>query len=116
VNYRTSNRSPFLANSATPSDYAHSEATVREIDVEVKRIIDEAGRTVHEILTQRQDVLEHMSRELMEREIMDAEHLKRILDEHVTSPHIKPGTYVATTRDTEAEPESPIIRKTAEGG
>src|SRR5690606_24553711 len=52
VNYRTSNRSPFLANSATPSDYAHSEATVREIDVEVKRIIDEAGRTVHEILTQ----------------------------------------------------------------
>jgi len=66
VNYRDSGRNPFTPTMYVASkDYAHSEQTLREIDLEVKRIIDQAAQTVHEILTRRRDVLEHMSRELV---------------------------------------------------
>ncbi len=42
VNYRESKRSPFLGvQSATAGDHVHSEQTIREIDLEVKRIIDD---------------------------------------------------------------------------
>ena len=43
VNYRESSRSPFLATgNEFPREHSHSEQTVREIDQEVKRIIDES--------------------------------------------------------------------------
>ncbi|MCA9117159.1 MAG: ATP-dependent zinc metalloprotease FtsH, partial [Planctomycetaceae bacterium] len=86
VHYSETQRSPFLQNSQVSTDYSHSEETVREIDLEVRRLLDEASATVQEILVNRRDALEQMSRELMEVEVMDADHLKRILDEHRTTP------------------------------
>ena len=120
VNYRMESRSTFLGNSNGGSDHWHSEATVREIDTEIKRIIDEANSTVMEILTARREVLEHMTRELVEKEIMDAAQLKRILDEHPIDLHIKPGTHPTVPRETatrDAEPETvaPVLRKPMEG-
>ena len=51
VNYRESKRSPFLATAASaPGDYVHSEQTIREIDLEVKRIIDECMVIARETL------------------------------------------------------------------
>jgi len=66
-------------------------------------MIDEAVETVHEVLSSRREVLEHMVRDLMEVEVMDSDHLQRILDEHKTGPQIKPGTY-ATASGTETDP------------
>jgi cell division protease FtsH len=116
VNYRSSSRSPFLGTvGATPNDYVHSEETVREIDLEVKQIVDNAAQTVHDILTERREVLEHMSRELVEREVMDAEQLKRILDDHATSPQIKPGTHATGPREIEADDDVAPLRLPLEG-
>jgi cell division protease FtsH len=96
VNYRDSQRSPFATSGYVPSnDYAHSEETIREIDLEVKRIIDQSSQTALDIVSHRKAVLEQMSRELMEKETMDADHLQRILDEHAITPQIKPGTHAA---------------------
>ncbi len=93
VNYRDSGRAPFGAAMYVPNaEYAHSQQTLREIDLEVKRMIDHAAQTVHDILTNRRDVLEHMARELVEKEVMDAEQIHRIIDEHTIAPQIKPGT------------------------
>jgi cell division protease FtsH len=95
VNYRDSGRNPFAPTMYVAAKYyTHSEQTLREIDLEVKRIIDQAAQTVHEILTRRRDVLEHMSRELVEKEVMDAEQLHRIIDEHTTAPQLKAGTHM----------------------
>jgi cell division protease FtsH len=95
VNYQESRRSLFLGGMMTaPADHAHSEHTVREIDLEVKRIIDECMDTAREVLKSRREVLEHMTRDLIEREVMDAEQLHQILDAHKTGPQIKPGTFV----------------------
>ena len=92
INYRLGMRSPFLGSlTVSPAEHYHSEETVREIDLELKRIIDEASATVHRVLSERRAALDHMARELMEREVIDADQLQRILDEHVT-PQIAPGT------------------------
>lgn len=117
INYRPESRSPFLGTStSSASDHWHSEETVREIDLEVKRLIDEANTTVREILTHRREVLEHMTRELVEKEIMDASQLKTILDAHVVMPHIKPGTHATLVREPEAEGANPATaRKPLEG-
>ncbi|MEZ6046195.1 MAG: ATP-dependent zinc metalloprotease FtsH [Planctomycetaceae bacterium] len=95
VHYSETKRSPFLANSGMPSDNTHSEDTIREIDLEVRRIIDECLIMVRDILTDRREVLEHLTRDLMESEVMNAEQLQKILDQYKKSPQISPGTYVA---------------------
>ena len=92
VHYSERRSSPFLG-STTASEPAHSEETIREIDLEVRRIIDECLATVLQILRDRKVVLEQMTKELLEVEVMDADHLKRILDEHHPGARIVPGTF-----------------------
>jgi cell division protease FtsH len=102
VRYSERSRSQFLS-ADVPHDSVHSEETIREIDLEVKQIIDNCGKTVFEILTHRRPVLEQMSRELLECEVMDAAHLRSIIDQHKTTPQLSPGTFVNHL----ARPEEP---------
>ena len=50
----------------------HSEQTAREIDEEVKRIIDEGLRLTKHILESRRDALVAVSQRLMKQEVIDA--------------------------------------------
>jgi len=93
VNYRESGRSPFLAGSFDmPRERFHSEQTAREIDQEVKRIIDEAIAKVRHILQTRRAALEGLALRLIEKEVIDASELKEIIEQTTTSPTIVPGT------------------------
>jgi len=105
VNYREGNRSPFLATggSGDPFGRDYSEQTAREIDQEVKRMIDEASLRARGILTERRTALEALAQRLMEVEVVDAEDLKRIVDSTIGSPRVVPGT----TSSTVAEPVVP---------
>ena len=94
VHYSESRSSPFLAGGNAPMDYSHSEETIREIDLEVRRIIDLAYDAAHDILSTRRPVMEHITRELLEREVIDAVQLQAILDQYKTGPQLKPGTFV----------------------
>ena len=90
----------------------HSEETIREIDLEVKRIIDASYEQTLEIMQSRRQVLEQMTRELIEVETMDADHLKRILDEHHPGAQIVPGTFPKTDA---ADPYSDADAETNDG-
>jgi len=119
VNYHVSNRSPFLASGfGASTERAHSEETIREIDLEIKRIVDEANRTAHDIIKERREVLEHMTRELLENEIMNTDQLQAILDEHKIGPQIKPGTHARNPvpNVTESEQDNDLPTQPAEGG
>src|SRR5262249_28460919 len=94
------------------SEYAHSEQTLREIDLEVKRIIDQAAITAREILTRRRDVLEHMARELVEKEVVDAEQSDRIIDEKDTTPQRGRGTNVSIPAPAPSGLDAPPERST----
>jgi cell division protease FtsH len=99
VTFRESNRNPFLAGSGElPAAQTHSEQTYREIDQEVKRIIDAAIDKVRHILEVRKDALAAVAAQLLKEEVIDAEELKAIIEENSPSPMIVPGT--------DAEPKS----------
>ena len=51
-----------------------------------------AGTTAAEILSARRPLLERMAKELLEVEVMDAAHLKRLLDGDTTGPRLSVGT------------------------
>ncbi len=93
VNYRESNRSPFLAGTF-PEEHGreYSEKTAREIDEEVKRIIDESIEKVRHILDVRKDALIALTDRLIEVESVDSAELKRIIDENSPGPVVVPGT------------------------
>jgi cell division protease FtsH len=93
VNYRDSNRSPFLAVASGEESVRHcSEQTMREIDEEVRRFIDEAIEKVRHILEIRRASLEALTKRLIEVESIDADELKRILEENSPGPLVVPGT------------------------
>ncbi len=70
-------RAFFLQSGAAPSDY--SEDTSREIDREIRRIIDEQYARVRTLLEQQQDVLRAAAASLLGKEVMTGEELKAIV-------------------------------------
>lgn len=93
VNYRQGNSSPFLSGGAGDSHgREYSEQTAREIDQEVKRLIDEAIQRTRTILTERRGALEALAQRLIEVEVVDADDLKRIMDATIGGPRVVPGT------------------------
>jgi cell division protease FtsH len=100
VNYRESNQSAFLAAAAGGEERlrSHSEQTAREIDQEVKRIIDESIEKVRHILDVRGAALEALAKRLLDVECVDAAELKRIIDESAPGPLVVPGTAPITAK------------------
>jgi cell division protease FtsH len=104
VNYRESNRSIFLASAGEDRPRSHSEKTAREIDEEIRRIIDEAIEKVRRILEMRRKALEAMTQRLIEVESIDSEELAEIIEQHSPGPHIVPGTQAARAEPKPAVP------------
>ncbi|WP_425619347.1 ATP-dependent zinc metalloprotease FtsH [Anatilimnocola sp. NA78] len=95
VCYKQSHRSPFLAAAAGEEYTSHaSEQTQREIDQEVRRILDEANERVRHILEVRRSSLEALTRRLIEVESVDADELKKIMDANSPGPLVVPGTAI----------------------
>lgn len=92
VNYADSEEGAFLAGSSGGYGREHSESTAREIDMEVKRIVDESCKMVREILDEHRDALEKLAEKVLEREVLDADELKEVMD--ANSPRIVPGTNI----------------------
>jgi cell division protease FtsH len=109
VTYRESQRSPVLAAAGAdlPAPRSHSEQTAREIDEEVRRIVDAAMTCVRRILETRRPALEAVARRLIECEVIDGDELRTIVEKATDAPQLVPGT--AAERRTGPRPA-------AEGG
>jgi cell division protease FtsH len=93
VNYRESNRSPFLtAGGDVPAMQHHSEQTAREIDEEVKRITDDSLVQTRKILERRKDALVAVTEALLEHEVIDSGQLAELIEKHSPGPMIAAGT------------------------
>jgi cell division protease FtsH len=77
-------------------DRTWSEQTAREIDLEVKRIIDTATEAVRGILQARRAALEAIAQRLMEKEVMDARELRELLGEYGAVPALSEANGEAT--------------------
>jgi len=69
----------FLPSSFLPTR-EYSEDTAKQIDEEVKKIVDETYLRVKEILTGKKDKLEELARLLLEKEVVEETDLKKILE------------------------------------
>jgi cell division protease FtsH len=93
VHYRE-RRAPALLGSTPefPTERSHSEQTTREIDQEIKRIIDESLERVRHILENRRGALEALAKRLIDKEVIDTEELNEIVEANSPSAVIVPGT------------------------
>jgi cell division protease FtsH len=79
INYDGNKRSKFLDIPIGPERGNYAEDTARLIDAEVKRIMTEAHTRATMILTENRDMLEKVTRQLLEQEVMEGDTLRAIL-------------------------------------
>jgi cell division protease FtsH len=79
INYDGAKRNKFLDIAMGPERGAYAEDTARLIDAEVKRIMGEAHARARSILSERRDVLEAVTRRLLDVEVMEGDELRRIM-------------------------------------
>ena len=96
VSYQNEGRSPFLPGGGVNSD-TWSERTAREIDVEVRRVLDDAERVTRLILSKRRMALEDLATLLIERETLDAAELQAVLDRHPADLSFLPASTLKPT-------------------
>lgn len=69
-----------------------SEKTAQDIDSEIKRIVSSGMERAEKILSDNSDMLHKLSKELLEREILDAEEINKILAGEELPPMKKNGS------------------------
>src|SRR6201997_3769582 len=86
----------------------YSEDTAIKIDLEVRRLVDSGYNTARQILSENRDTLERVARALIEREVLDANEIKMLVEgkelpplqppskpedgvQHVIKPDLQPG-------------------------
>jgi cell division protease FtsH len=96
---------PFLGREFS-SEPDYSDEIAREIDDEIRRVVEEAHQTAKDILTERRDVLERVSKILLARETIDAEQFVALIDGKSEAEVFGPEDAEADAPpETEAEPE-----------
>ena len=58
----------------------YSEETAREIDLEIKRFLDDAYKTSMDILKSEKNTLELLATTLLEKEVLDVKEIKKLLN------------------------------------
>ena len=79
MSFRDNPRASFLSN-GIPQQRLHSEETAREIDQEIKSIIDQLFQQTKVLLEDKKDVLERLTVRLLEKEIIENEELKEVIE------------------------------------
>lgn len=82
VTFEPENKPAFLGW-GMGSSKEYSEETAREIDIEVKKIIDDTYVTTRELLEKQKPMLIKLAKILMEKEVIDEEELKKVLNEEI---------------------------------
>ena len=92
VNYRESQNSMLGGGADLAQPKHHSEHTAREIDEEIKRIIDQSLDKVRHILETRRETLVAIADRLIEKEVIDTSELSEIVEATAPKAVIVPGT------------------------
>ncbi|MFB3815963.1 MAG: cell division protein FtsH, partial [Terriglobales bacterium] len=70
----------------------YSEDTAIKIDQEVRRLVDTAYKTALDIVTSRREYLDKIAHALLEREVIDANDIKAILEGKELPSRVPPTT------------------------
>jgi cell division protease FtsH len=81
VAFERNRQSLYLQTPQFPQSQEYSEKTSREIDTEIKRIVDEAHTRARKILTKKKKILDKVAQILLEKEVIGGEELKQLVSE-----------------------------------
>jgi cell division protease FtsH len=81
VNYEGSRRPTFIDLPLGPERGPYGEDTAQRIDAEVKRLLDDAHDSARRVLTEQRDLLEKVTRRLLEKEVIEGDELRRLMAE-----------------------------------
>jgi cell division protease FtsH len=81
VNYDPSRRNRFLDLGMPQERGLYSEETARVIDEEVKLIVSNALNEARRILRERRDILERVTRFLLDKEVMEGDELRAMMNQ-----------------------------------
>ncbi len=96
--------SPFLGGMMPfegPREY--SEETAREIDLEVRNIVEDAIIEVRTILLDRRAALDAVAKLLMEKETIDGDELRTLIESHYRGPKLVPASDAIKSIERPAE-------------
>jgi cell division protease FtsH len=80
VNFDAGRRGRFIDLGMPPERGPYSEETARLIDEEVKTIVSDSHTEARRILRDKRDLLEQVTRRLLEKEVMEGDELRAILE------------------------------------
>jgi cell division protease FtsH len=93
ITYQERSGAMFLQGSGSgEGERGYSERTAREIDLEVRKILEDGTAAVRELLQSRRAALEAIAQRLMEKEVMDRTELKALLEQYNPGPRLVPGS------------------------
>lgn len=81
LKFGTKNDSPFLGKQLTGSTSDYSQTTAQQVDEEMRALVAEAHQTAFEILLDKKSVLVKMAQVLIEKETLNGEEVKKMLQE-----------------------------------
>ena len=81
VAFERNRQSLYLQVPQFPASQEYSENTSREIDAEIKKIVDEAHTRARNILTKKKKILDKVAQILLEKEVIGGEELKQLVSE-----------------------------------
>jgi cell division protease FtsH len=90
-----------------------SEETARQIDLEVRRLIDEAYQSAHTIVEANKDPMHRIAAALLERETIDAEEV-RLLIEGKELPPMR--SVLASPTDGDGSPQQQVLKPESRSG
>jgi cell division protease FtsH len=97
---------PFLGREFS-SEPDYSDEIAREIDDEIRRIVESAHQTAKSLLGERREDLDHISKLLLERETIDADQFVALLEGKAPDDVFAEDEEPAKPADPEPEPERP---------
>jgi cell division protease FtsH len=108
VSYQGRGQPLFLNGAGGDHERVYSEKTAHDIDAEVRKIIDDATEEVRDILQSRRQALEAIAQKLVEKEVIDGDELRQVLELHHAGLQLVPAS--------EALPPSPAPVENREAG
>jgi cell division protease FtsH len=90
-----------------------SEETARQIDLEVRRLIDEAYQSAHALVESKADAMHRIAAALLERETIDAEEVKMLIEGTELPPM---RSILASPTDTGSGTPQPVLKPDTRSG
>jgi len=90
-----------------------SEETARQIDLEVRRLIDEAYQSAHTLVETHGDAMHRIAAALLERETIDAEEVRMLIEGEELSPM---RSILASPTDTGSGSSQQVLKPEPRGG